>query len=776
MLIWSFFAATLHHPRWTLAALALLVVALGAFAGRVELDASADSLVLEQDADLAYYRSMRARYGGDDFLIVTYRPRGALFEKPALDRLAALRDELARLARVSAVTSLLDVPLLEGQSFADARQDARTLRSAKVSLEAARRELTASPLYRNVLVSADGRMAGLHVALERGTKADERLHRDVAAIREVLARYRDRAEIHLAGVPMIVSDMIRFIRHDLRVFGAGVLGFVVVLLAVAFRRPRWVVLPLLVCAAAGVGMLGAIGLAGKPLTVVSSNFLPVLLILTLSLVVHLIVRYEELRALRPGGDRLEAIAQTLRDKFTPCLYTALTTVVAFGSLTLSGIRPVIDFGWLMVAGIAFSFVLAFTAFPALLALLPAADPASRRRDPAAAATGFLQRLVHRRAAPTLAVAALLFVAGGAGIAQLSVENRFIDYFRESTEIHQGMLAIDRHLGGTTPLEVILDADPAHQAAQGSGAASAGLSGTSYWFNMFRLDQVRQVHDYLDGLPETGKVLSLATTMRLLEQLNQGRPLDNFTLAIVHRRLPADLKSRLFEPYLSDDGNQLRFSVRVYESNPALDRSALLARIRTDLVQRFGLEPAQVHLTGMSVLYNNVLESLFRSQVLTFGIVLLAVFLMFLALFRSLRVAAIALVPNLLVAALVLGLMGALGIPLDMMTLTIAAIATGIAVDDTIHYVHRFREEVAQDGDEWAAARRCHRSIGRAIFYTSLTIALGFSVLALSEFVPSVTFGLLTGTAMAAALVADLTVLPALFAVFRPFAGAGAAAP
>ncbi len=824
-----YFGATLDHPLATLALIALLVATLGAFAGRFRLDASADSLVLENNTALKYYRSIRARYGSDDFLVVTYAPEGNLFAAPALQRIKSLRDELAQLDRVASLTTLLDVPLLRSPplTFSELRENAHTLLSPGTDIELARKEFTHSPLYKNVLVGEDGDTAGLYVYLKRddryqellnernalrerelqrdlnaaeraklvkisnqfkehSAQLGEQLRQEITKIRGILDKYRDHAEIHLAGVPMIVADMIRFIRHDLRVFGAGVLCFMVALLAVAFRRPRWVLIPVLICAASAIAMIGGLGLINHPVTVVSSNFLSVLLIVTLSLTIHLIVRHEELRRQRPGAGPHELLSQTVRDKFVPCLYTALTTIVAFGSLTVSGIRPVIDFGWMMVVGIVVSFALVFLLFPAVLVLLPAATPVERRYDITAGVTRFFSRLVDHRAAATLGAAALIFAASVAGITRLSVENRFIDYFDSSTEIYQGMMTVDRKLGGTTPLDVIIDADPQylesarHEHATGGGAGdggplsgrNAGLSGSSYWYNAFRLDEVKQVHDYLDGLPGVGKVLSLATSIKLMEQLNGGRPLGNFMLSIAYKRLPDDIKQRLFHPYLSADGNQLRFAARIFESNRNLKLGDLLHKIRTGLVQRFHFAPEQIHLTGMAVLYNNMLQSLFHSQILTFGFVFAVLFLMFLALFRSVRLSAIALAPNLLVAAMVLGLMGWLGIPLDMMTLTIAAIALGIAVDDTIHYIHRFESEFAADRDYWATVKRCHGSIGRAIFYTSITITLGFSILALSDFVPTIYFGMLAGAAMMAALIADLTVLPVLLAAVKPFGREG----
>jgi predicted RND superfamily exporter protein len=218
--------------------------------------------------------------------------------------------------------------------------------------------------------------------------------------------------------------------------------------------------------------------------------------------------------------------------------------------------------------------------------------------------------------------------------------------------------------------------------------------------------------------------------------------------------------------MTEDGSQLRFSIRVFESDPSRRRAGLIEKIQRHLTDNMGLNDEQVHLTGMLVLYNNMLESLFRSQILTLGAVFLAIVLMFLALFRSLRIALISITPNILSAAIILGLMGWAGISLDLMTITIAAITIGIGVDDTIHYVHRFEYEFRRDHDYWAAIRRCHATIGRAMYYTSVTVMLGFSVLALSKFVPTIYFGLLTGLAMLVALIANMTLLPVLLATFH----------
>lgn len=817
--LYAFFV--LDRPRLTLLLVGLLVLAGAYFAQGFQLDASSDSLMLESDKDLRDYRGIRARYGSDDSLIVTYTPQGALMTPETLERIRRLRDGLRGLARVEGVTSLLDVPLLDSPrvSLGEVREGIRTLETPGVDLELAAEEFRTNPLYAKRLMSLDGRTTAMEVRfrqderlaelmrqrdalyemqLERPLSTEEqatlktlreRTHSrqqmlagqqrtDVAAVREILAEYREGAEIHLGGVPMITSDMIDFIRKDLGTFGVGVALFLVLLLGVAFKRWRWVQTPLLICSAAAVLMIGLLGLIGWQVTVVSSNFISLLLIITLSLTVHLIVRHEELLAAHPQAPPRTLMRNTLSSLLTPSLFTALTTAVAFGSLVVSDIRPVIDFGWMMVAGVGLAFVLAFVIFPAAVVPLSPTRPIFRRHDATAAITRAFARLVERRGNAVLAFYALLVALSVAGISRLTVENSFIDYFKPSTEIHQGMLLVDRQLGGTIPLEVVVGPDQAfleYQAEmrrEGLSGGDAGITGESYWFNTFELERVAEIHEFLERQQAVGKVLSMASTMQVLTMLNGDRPLDNLTLSVMYQRLPDAVRATLFDPYMADDGNQVRFAMRVIDSAPDLRRDQLIREIREGLTQELGLAPEQVHVSGMLVLYNNVLQSLFRSQILTLGAVFLAIFGMFLLLFRSFRLAAIGLFPTLAAAALVLGIMGWLGIPLDIMTITIAAITIGIGVDDTIHYLHRFREEFPKDHDYLAAVRRCHDSVGRAIYYTSLTVTLGFSILALSNFIPTIYFGLLTGLAMVVALIANLTLLPLLVIKIRPLGNGG----
>ena len=739
-----------------------------------------------------------------------------------MDDIALLKSSLAGVGRVESVISILDAPLIASPAITlrELQQHTRLLGDADTDLGLARKELRESPLYRNRLVGEDGKTTALQVNFKRdqtyidlrdqrdalrekqlGTELTltelmelEALSRefkryssalvaqealDIATIRQILDKHRDMAEIHLGGVPMIVTDMMDFVSHDLRVFSLAVIGILVGILAIIFGRLRWVVLPLLIASIASVMTVGLLGFFEWRITVVSSNFLALLLIFALSLSIHLIVRYRELQVLKPQADQLTLVKETVRSKAIPCLYTVVTTMVAFGSLVVSGIRPVIDFGWIMVIGLILAFILTFTLFPVILMLMKPGH-LSQSRDLTGVITGFFADLNVRFGSTILIFTLVVMILAGIGISRLSVENRFIDYFKESTEIFQGMSLIDQKLGGTTPLNVIVDAPADFFVEEDNGFeileededfkldGEAGFSANSYWFNSYQLDTINAIHEYLEALPETGKVLSLATSLGVLEQLNEGEVMDDFFMSILYKRLPEEIKNAMISPYLSEDGHQLRFSVRVFESDVGLKRQALLEKIQTDLTQQLGLAEEQVHLTGMLVLFNNMLQSLYRSQILTLGVVFLAIFLMFTLLFRSLKLALIAIVPNLVAGVSVLGLMGGVGIPLDMMTITITAISVGIAVDNTIHYMHRFRDELWKDWDYPAALRRSHGSIGRAMYYTTITITIGFSILALSDFVPTVYFGVLTAFAMLTALLADLTVLPILLGKLKPY--------
>ncbi len=814
----------LRHPRTVLLCVLAAVALLAFQARRFRLDASAETLVLENDEDLRYARLISSRYGQHDFLVLTYTPRGDVLSEKTLVTLARLRDDLRSLESVSSVLSILDVPLLASPpvSLKALASDLPTLESPAVDRDLARMELRDSPLYQNLLLSCDlqttallinfaddqvyrdllerhdqlrqKKASGSLTAAERaelklaGTqfqqhrdKMRRQRHQDIAAIRTIMDNYRRDADLFLGGVSMIADDMITFVRNDLKVFGLGVLLFLILTLGIIFGRIRWICLPMLCCMVSAICMIGLLGWLGWEVTVISANFISLQLIFTMALAIHLIVRYRELLLQSPQAPNRELILDTVRLMQRPCVYTVLTTIAGFGSLVFCDILPVIMFGWMMIVGLIVSLIVTFLLFSAVLVLLPKETPSSRHRW-GFSPTSILARFTEANGALILGLSGLVLTLSLIGISKLQVENSFINYFKETTEIYQGMKVIDQRLGGTTPLDVIVEfEEPDVPSAVAKPAAAEGgdifdefneldkaASDEKYWLTAEKIARVKAVHLYLENLPEIGKVLSLATMSSVAEKLNGGRPLDSFELALLYSETPEQFKTMLIKPYVSVEHNQVRFWVRVRDSEKTLRRNELLNKIKADLTGTLGLDEKHVHLAGLLVLYNNMLQSLFGSQILTLGITVLVLMGMFLMLFRSLKIALMAMVPNVLPIAAVLGVMGWLNIPLDMMTITIAAIGMGIAVDGTIHYIHRFKNEFQKDHKCLAAMHRCHGSIGYAMYYTSVTIIIGFSILTLSNFIPSVYFGLLTGLTMFIALLADLTLSPQLLILVKPF--------
>jgi len=823
LLIDGYFKWVVEKPLWTLVFVVLVVAGFSYHIPKFKLDASAESLVLENDNALEFYRKISKVYGSDDFLVITYSPFKDLMSDEVLADIKALSNELLKLDRIHSIDNILNVPLLNSPrvEIGKLATDIRTLETLGINRELARKEFRESPIYKNLLMSPDGKTTIIRVNFKRDqkyfdllykrnelrekikttgfTSNDEVLFRKaqeefrnyhasfldkedkvIQAVRYIMDRHRDNAEMFLGGVPMITTDMIQFIKHDLKTFGLGVIIFIILMLSLFFKKLRWVILPVGCCLITTAVVIGFLGLMDWRVTVISSNFISILLIITISLIIHLIVRYQDLNQSKPGLDQKQLVRQTVGFMALPCFYTSITTIVAFCSLLVSGIRPVIDFGWTMTIGISLAFVLNFTFFPAALVLL-SPEISSSGKDRTRIFTLAVAAFIKRHQKIIISGSFLLAVVSIIGISKLEVENRFIDHFKSNTEIYKGMQVIDRQLGGTTPLNIVMNPDQKYfeylkeveenkeEDFDDPFADEGDSAEMNFWFNSNMLDRVEKIHDYLESLPEVGKVQSISTLVKVFTQLDKGRKPDDYDLALIRKLMPENVKDSLVNPYLSKDANQIHINMRLIESNPNLRRSDLIEKIRKHLVEELKFAPETIQFTGMVVLYNNMLQSLYRSQILTIGVVVFVIMVMFLILFRSFSLALIGIVPNLLAAGTVLSLMGWLGIPLDMMTITIAAITVGIAVDNTIHYIHRFQKEFKVDQNYLETVDRCHGSIGKAMYYTSVTITLGFSILALSEFMPTIYFGLLTGAAMVIALLGALALLPLLIVLFRPLA-------
>jgi len=812
----------LEKPKFWLGVIVLAMLGFGFTVTHFKLDASSDSLVLENDEDLRYYRTVNKAYGTDDFLVITWTPKTDLLSDESLSGLQSLKDDLLKVGRVEKVISILDVPLFNSPriTLSELSENVRTLKTEGLDKKLAARELTESPIYSKLLVSTDGKTTALLALYKRDDKYfnlletrndlrekkwDSKLTEEEAAtlkrvsfefkqylaevldrqalevqqVRDIIDRYRDRADIFLGGLPMITSDMIAYIESDLSVFGIAVTALMILVMWLFFRSKRWVFLPMLTCAISVWMMVGALGWLDWRVTVISSNFVSILIIITISLTIHLIVRYGELYAENPGANQTQLVSDTVRLMFQPCFFTAITTIVAFCSLVVSDIRPVIDFGWIMTLGISLTFVISFIFFPSFLKMMTP-KPSVSAHDITKRMTNGIALIALQYKNKILALFAVLAVASGIGLTKMGVDNRFIDYFKDTTEIYRGMSVIDKQLGGTTPMEILIDADQNFYdylemlekekdefEDDDPFAEHEEKQDENYWFHPNKLLEVEKVHDYLESLPEIGKVLSMGTTLKMVRFLNGDEVPEDYDLAVYRKVLPENARKSFLDPYMSKDANQMRITLRIEETDPRLNRGELIEKIKRHLVDNMGIAEDRIRITGMAVMFNNMLVSLYTSQIETLSLVFVAILIMFIFLFRRLLLAVLAIIPNVFSAIFILGFMGWMDIPLDMMTITIAAITIGIGVDDTIHYIHRYQREFRLDASYRESLIRCHGSIGRAIYYTSITVTVGFSILTLSNFIPTIYFGLLTGLAMILALLGNLFLLPLLIVQFRP---------
>ena len=781
------------------------------------LDASSDALLLEGDPDLKYLREVNNTYGSKDFLVLTYAPISSFTEKETILNLQLLKSKIEKLTWVDSVITVIDVPLLKStdEGLMERLKNYKTLAYPEIDRQRGFEEILNSPIYKDYVISEDGKTSGIVVYLKKDERLAEyikikdkyfeqsneiglskeekvnykkfikeyeeyknlynlRNHQNINEIRDVISRYGENAKIHLGGIPMIADDMMSYIKSDIIVFGIGVFIFIVLTLWFIFRNLKWVIMPLLGCATSVIIMIGLLGLLGWKVTVISSNFIALMLILNMAMNIHLTVRFLQLKKEFSSFTKNEAVFEASKKMLLPILYTVLTTICAFLSLVLSGIKPIIDFGWMMTLGLIVSFLVTFLLLPSLISLLASENELGLKDTEKSFITSFLGSFTKNNKILIFGLTFLIIIFSTIGITKLKVENSFINYFDKETEIYKGMKKIDEDLGGTTPLNIIVkfpanekkikkDDDEFDEWENENNEEDK----SKYWFTRDKMDKIIKVHDYLDSLPAIGKVLSFGSILRVAEDLN-NKELQSLEIAVLYSKIPEEIKKEIVSPYISVEKDEARISIRIKDSLKDLKRNDLINQINSELNSKVGLEKDEYKLTGVLILFNNLLQSLFKSQILTLGFVILGIFLMFFVLFRNTTLSLIGIVPNFLAAFFILGIIGMLGIPLDMMTITIAAITIGIAVDNSIHYIYRFREEFKKIKNYNKTLDRCHSTVGIAILNTSITIVFGFSILVLSNFIPTIYFGVFTGIAMLLAMISVLTLLPKLILTYKPF--------
>ena len=779
----------LNNPKITLIILILFLIAGLNYSKNFKLDASSETLLLEGDPDLKYLNEINNRYNAREFLVLTYSPKEKMISDQSINNLLSLKYKLQSLSWVHSVITLLDVPLLNStdENLSEKLKNFSTLKSDGIDRERGFAEILESPVFKNFVISEDGKTSGIIVYIKEDKKIKtiknnkkleiyknikkEKNHQNILEIREVINDYNKVAKIHLGGIPMIADDMMTYIKSDIFVFGVGVLIFIIFTLWFVFKRIVWVIIPLSSCIFAVIIMTGLLGLIGWKVTVISSNFIALMLILTMAMNIHMSTRFLQLKSEFPNEKKIKILELTTNKMFLPIMYTALTTICAFLSLIFSGIKPVIDFGWMMTLGLIASLLTTFTLLPTLLSILSDKNIFDLKSSTDSNITKTLCKFTLNYKKIIFLISIVIVFVSLYGISKLRVENSFINYFSKDTEIYKGMKLIDDQLGGTTPLEIILKFPQDKQEIDNEDddwGESENEDTDKYWFTKDKIDKINSVHNYLENLEHVGKVLSFSSVLRVAEQLNNNNPLGSLEMGVLYTKLPNNIKEEIVSPYISIENSEARISLRIKDSNDELRRNDLINKIKYDLKNKLNLTNDEFKLAGVLIIFNNLLQSLFKSQILTLGFVMAGILLMFLILFKNIKLSLIGVIPNFIAAFFILGVIGIFEIPLDMMTITIAAITIGIAVDNSIHYIYRFKEEFSKLGDYKKTLKICHSTVGVAILNTSITIVFGFSILILSNFIPTIYFGVFTGLAMLVAMLLVLTLLPSLILRFKPF--------
>jgi len=782
----------LKNPKSIFLLLIITLLSFGYFTKDFRLDASSDTLLIEGDPDLEYLREVTQRYGSKDFLVLTFSPDEEMVSDASINNLLSLKYKIQSLDWVHSVITLLDIPLLDNSDapLQERLENFKTLKDEGVDKQRGFKEILNSPVFRNFVISEDGKTSGIIVNIKKDilkdieNKTDQEIeiykdklkkknHENILQIREIIKSYKDIGKIYLGGIPMIADDMMSFIKSDIIVFGLGVFLFIIATLWFVFKKLIWIIVPISSCFFSVIIMTGLLGLLGWKVTVISSNFIALMLILTMAMNIHMSTRFLQLKNDFPDYSNFEIISITTGKMFWPIIYTVLTTICAFLSLIFSGIKPIIDFGWMMTFGLITSFVVTFTLLPTLLSFV-SDNSVEINENKESKITSFFAKISNNNKNIIFTLTGIVIILSVLGISRLEVENSFINYFNKNTEIYKGMKLIDEKLGGTTPLEVILkfpnqDKNKSDEDDEfedwGEGE---NKDDEKYWFTKDKIDKIDSVHNYLDGLPAVGKVLSFSSIIQVATQLNNNKPLGTLEMGVLYSKIPESIKKEIIDPYISIKDNEARISLRIIDSQDGLRRNDLIKKINLDLKDQLNLNDEEFKLAGVLILFNNLLQSLFKSQILTLGLVMIGIFAMFMVLFRNIKLSIIGVVPNFIAAFFILGIIGLLGIPLDMMTITIAAITIGIAVDNSIHYIYRFKEEYLKYQDYEKTLKICHSTVGVAILNTSITIVFGFSILVFSKFIPTIYFGVFTGIAMLLAMISVLTLLPSLLLLSKPF--------
>ena len=788
----SVFSFIVDRPGLVACTWILIALGLAYPASQFKIDASADTLLTKNNAAYLKTREINRDFTPEEFLIVAYGAREKTVLEPThIEAIGNLVDELKGLERVKSVTSLVNVPLLSARPLDQimAKPLETTIEKNNYSQSELESIFKDHPLYQNLVLSKDHRYAaiqvqfrknpeltGLHnklLALDKkqldGASLTDQEQQDYDAykarattleaelngqragefekIQAIAHKYSDKADIHFGGAHVLGQELIQIVKSDLKTFGLMTLAIVSVVLLLFFRSLRWLAIIFACCAIPVTITTGLLALLDLRATVISANFIAVQVVLTIAMLVHLVTHLLESQREQPEKSLYRSLLDTMTDKAKPTLYAALTTSIGFVSMVFTDIQPVIDLGWMMLCATLVSASVVLTGFPAFcLALWRSKVP------PAIWRMNWLSRTIvamPRWKAVVIPGTVIVGVVCSIAATGVTVENSFINYFDKDTETYQGLKVIDQNLGGTTPLDVIYHVPPQKQKS------AVVLSSDS-------VQALGTITRSLESAKGMGRVLSVYDFTELARNINE-KPLTEYELDALYKLVDKEIRQNLVGSYFDPETNRLRVSARIVDTTEGLNRQTLLQNIKQQFKEH-GVPLEQVEFANLFVVYKSLLAKLFDSQILMLGIVLPCMLLALMVLFRSITAALITMVPNLIALVVFFGLIGFLGIPLDFMTITIAAISLGIATDDAVHFVVRYQNRINQ-GDADNALADTSQYVGRAVFITTVVIICGFLAVCLSDFVPTRLFGAFTALVLATSFASTVLIIPALLDLF-----------
>jgi len=763
------------------------------FIQNFRIDASSDTLVSQNDKEFEYYNSYSKLFKSENFLILAIENKNEI-DKEFINNFESISSKILKLELVTKVFSFIDAPILFLNNISLSNLNSNkieNLRNSNLEINDVIKEFTNNPVYVDQIINKEATVFSIIIYLKKNlelikakenyenliiskkeyleikTINDEKRNDLINNIRNIIKEAKNKHSYYLGGVEMIANDVINFVKNDILIFSISVIIIIILVLFFIFRQIIWVIICLLSSSYSIVIIFGMLGLTQIEVTAISSNFSALIFILSISMNIHIINYYK----LIENND--SNLTNTLKNMFWPCLYTTLTTMVAFGSLIITDIKPIIDFGFIMIIALTISLICSFTILPLLILIFPTNFKLNKNKY--ILKVNFIS-FVKNHPRKIVIVSLFLFITSIGGAFKLGVENSFVNYFKKNTEIYKGMKLIDEELGGTTPLDIILTFNENNQISItdndinvefnddldfeddffGDDIFTDGI--TNNWFSDEKLEMISIIHKYLESRNEIGKVQSIMSLIQLANLINE-KSLDIFELSVLYQEIPDNYKEDLIYPYLLIDKNMAKISARIKDSEN-INRKNIIEEIRYFIEKNKNTSLDTYRVNGLLVLYNNMLDSLFDSQIKSLGFVIILIFLMFLILFKSIKLSILAIIPNIFASTFILGIIGYLSIPLDIMTITIAAITIGIAVDNTIHYLYRFRE-FKKSKTMIESINLTNLSAGLAVLTTSITIALGFSILSLSSFIPTVIFGIFTSMAMIFAMIGVLIFLPSL---------------